>query len=166
MLYSGAKNHLLPSGVNHTRGGNRPRIIVIHIMEGWLEPTDRMFHDPHRQASAHFGVGTDGRMFQWVDTNDQAWHAFAANTYSIGVEHAGMAADGLTDDQITATGKLYAWAHRHYPALNLWINKRITGSGIAYHRKYDSWNLNHHSCPGDKAIKQIPAILEVAKAHS
>jgi len=36
--------------------------VVLHIMEGTLDG-----------SSAHFGVGKDGRMFQWVDTSDKAW---------------------------------------------------------------------------------------------
>lgn len=165
-IYGPAKQRLLPAGVNHNKGGCDPRMFVIHIMEGDLWPTNDMFHDPARQASAHFGVGRSGTIIQWVNTTDTAWHAFAANTYGIGVEHSGFAATGLSDQQIEATGKLYAWVHSVHPNVSLWINTREKGSGIAYHRKYADWNLSHHTCPGDKAIKQIPAILEVAKAHS
>lgn len=165
-LYPGADVRLLPAGVNHNKGGCNPRMFVIHIMEGDLWPTDAMFRDPKRQASAHFGVGRTGKVLQWVSTTDTAWHAFAANAYGIGVEHSGFASEGLSDQQIEATGKLYAWAHKEHPAIRLWLNVHESGSGLAYHRQYADWNLSNHSCPGDKAIKQLPKILEAAKAHS
>lgn len=164
MLYSQAKNKLI--NVNYNKGGNFPRIFMIHIMVGYMAGTDTTFRNPHAEASAHFGVSRGGAVWQWVNTDDQAWHAFDANTYSIGVEHAGFPWEGLTDNQVMSTGILYAWAHKHYPAIDLWINKRITGSGISYHRKFDAWNLDHHSCPGDIIEAQIGDILDVAKAHS
>lgn len=167
MTYPAAALHLLPNGVNHNKGGNTPRILVVHIMEdSSIANVDQMFHNPSFQASAHFGVSRAGHVRQWVRTDDMAWHAFAANAYSIGVEHEGLASQGLTDAQIEATGKLFAYYHGVYPAMNLWINTREIGSGLAYHRQYHDWNLNNHSCPGDKAIAQLPKILAVAQANA
>ena len=163
-LYPEARNMLLPPGVNHGTGGNEPRIFMVHIMVGYMAGTDTIFRNPHVQASAHFGVSRGGRVWQWVDTDDTAWHAFDANTYSIGVEHAGFPWEPLTDEQVHASGLLYAWAHQRYPAIDLWINKRIEGSGISYHSKFGAWNLDHHSCPGTLIEAQIDDILRVAKA--
>jgi N-acetyl-anhydromuramyl-L-alanine amidase AmpD len=166
MLYSKARNMLLPPGVNHNSGGNTPRIFVIHIMVGYMAGTDTIFRNPHVQASAHFGVSRAGNVWQWVDTGDIAWHAFDANTYSIGVEHAGFPNEPLTPAQVNATGMLMAWAHKHYPAIDLWVNKRIEGSGIAYHEQYPQWNLDAHECPGTIIEAQLGDILKVAKANS
>ncbi|MDE1654376.1 N-acetylmuramoyl-L-alanine amidase [Actinotignum schaalii] len=51
-----------------------------------------------RPASAHYQVQTDGRIGQLVWDRDTAWHAgnFAANTTSIGIEHADMTSDPWT----------------------------------------------------------------------
>jgi N-acetyl-anhydromuramyl-L-alanine amidase AmpD len=166
MLYHQAKNKLLPPGVNHNSGGNHPRMFVVHIMVGFMAGTDTIFRNPHTEASAHFGVSRTGDVWQWVRTGDQAWHAFDANHYSIGVEHEGFPTQKLTDKQIEASGKLYAWVNREYPAVDLWMNKRIEGSGIAYHEKYHEWNLNAHSCPGKIIEAQLDDILSVAKAHA
>jgi len=163
MLYPKAKNKLLPPGVNHDSGGNEPRIFIVHIMVGYMAGTDTIFRNPHTEASAHFGVSRSGAVWQWVDTGDTAWHAFDANTYSIGVEHAGFPWEPLTAQQIDATGKLYGWAHQHYPAIDLWVNTHINGSGIAYHEQYHEWNLDLHSCPGKLIENQIHDILAVAK---
>ena len=164
MLYSKAKNKLID--VNYNKGGNAPRIFVVHIMVGYMAGTDTVFRNPESEASAHFGVSRGGAVWQWVDTDDMAWHAFDANAYSIGVEHAGFPDEPLTDAQINATGALYAWAHKHYPAIDLWINKHITGSGIGYHSEYHEWNLDAHTCPGSIIEGQISDILTVAKANS
>jgi N-acetyl-anhydromuramyl-L-alanine amidase AmpD len=171
MLYSKAKNK--PLGVdsnnepiNHNIGGNHPRIFMVHIMVGYMAGTDTVFRNPHSEASSHFGVSRGGAVWQWVDTDDIAWHAFAANEYSIGVEHAGFPTERLTDAQINATGALYAWAHKHYPAIDLWLNVRESGSGISYHEKFHDWNLDLHSCPGKIIEAQIGDILDVAKANS
>ena len=163
-LYSKAKNKLL--SVNYTKGGNFPRIFVVHIMVGYMGGTDTIFRNPNTEASAHFGVSRGGNVWQWVDTDDQAWHAFDANDYSIGVEHAGFPWEPLTPAQINASGALLAWAHRKYPAIDLWVNKRMQGSGIAYHEQYHEWNLEQHSCPGSIIESQIGDILKVAKANA
>lgn len=164
MIYPKAVNKLLPPGVNHNTGGNRPRIYVVHIMVGYMAGTDTVFRNPNAQASAHFGISRGGAVWQWVDTSDTAWHAFDANTYSIGVEHAGFPNEPLTDAQVRASGQLMAWAHHVYPDLTLWVNKRIDGSGIAYHEQYPEWNLDAHACPGQIIEGQIGDILAVAKA--
>jgi N-acetyl-anhydromuramyl-L-alanine amidase AmpD len=165
-LYPSAKNKLLPPGVNHNSGGNTPRIFVVHIMVGHMAGTDTIFRNPHAEASAHFGVSRGGNVWQWVDTDDEAWHAFDANTYSIGVEHAGFPNAPLSSQQVEASGKLMAWAHKKYPAIDLWVNKRMQGSGIAYHEQYEEWNLDLHSCPGHIIEGQIHDILDVAKENS
>jgi hypothetical protein len=157
---------LLPPGVNHTTGGNNPRFFVAHIMVGYMAGTDTVFRNPHVQASAHFGVSRGGAVWQWVDTDDQAWHAFAANNCSIGVEHAGFPWEPLTPAQIQASAKLYAWINQKYPAVHLWMNKRLEGSGLAYHEKYPEWNLDQHSCPGHLIEGQLDEILAIAKAVS
>jgi N-acetylmuramoyl-L-alanine amidase len=163
MLYPAARNKLLANGVNHNSGGNHPRIFMVHIMVGFMGGTDTIFRNPHTEASAHFGVSRAGHVWQWVRTGDTAWHAFDANTYSIGVEHEGFPENKLTVEQVHASGLLMAWAHKQYPAIDLWINKRIDGSGISYHEKFNEWNLNHHGCPGFKIEAQIDDILKVAK---
>jgi len=166
VIYPHAVKKLLPTGVNHNKGGNVPRIFVVHIMVGYMAGTDTVFRNPNSEASAHFGVSRSGNVWQWVDTDDTAWHAFDANTYSIGVEHAGFPSEPLTDLQIKASGRLYAWAHQQYPDIDLWINKRVQGSGISYHEAYPQWNLDGHSCPGHIIEGQIHDILDAAKESS
>lgn len=42
-----------------------------------------------RKASAHYGIGEDGTIWQFVEDKYIAWHAGNANNFSIGIEHCG-----------------------------------------------------------------------------
>ncbi|MDK8300961.1 MAG: N-acetylmuramoyl-L-alanine amidase, partial [Actinomycetaceae bacterium UMB1218B] len=69
--------------------------VIIHHTAGNL--TIRGCYDvwQSRPASAHYQVQTDGTIGQLVWDRDTAWHAgnFAANTTSIGIEHADVSSN-------------------------------------------------------------------------
>lgn len=67
----------------------QPAYVVIHTMVGTIAGANSRFQIPSEGASAHYGVGLDGRLVQWVDEKDAAWHAGNAviNLDSVGVEH-------------------------------------------------------------------------------
>jgi N-acetyl-anhydromuramyl-L-alanine amidase AmpD/V8-like Glu-specific endopeptidase len=78
----------------------QPRTIqrlVIHITDG---PTTRSavntFISPAARVSAHYLVGQDGEVVQFVAENDIAWHANGANSDSIGIEHVAIQRGGVT----------------------------------------------------------------------
>lgn len=60
---------------NHFNGreGLLPVAIVIHTMGGTLSATDSWFANPNSQVSAHFGIGLDGTIHQYVQLSDGAW---------------------------------------------------------------------------------------------
>ncbi|MFI4934996.1 MAG: N-acetylmuramoyl-L-alanine amidase [Caulobacterales bacterium] len=84
--------------------GFQPEAVVIHIMDGFLTGTDNWFNDPKAKVSAHYGVGKDGTVHQYVKETDTAFHAGIVdrpswplikpkvnpNFYTIGVEHEGF----------------------------------------------------------------------------
>jgi N-acetylmuramoyl-L-alanine amidase CwlA len=80
---------------NFTPGRNghdlvtEPRYVVIHTMVGTIESANSRFQQASQAVSAHYGVGLDGRLVQWVREEDAAWHAgdFMVNLDSIGIEH-------------------------------------------------------------------------------
>lgn len=85
---------------NYNRGPRSDvRVIVIHTMEA--PKTPNAAHNmaanwaalPSSRVSAHYGVDSD-HVVQMVDEADTAWHARTANPFSIGIEHAGSAAQG------------------------------------------------------------------------
>jgi N-acetylmuramoyl-L-alanine amidase len=85
------------------RGGFRPEAVVVHIMEGTLAGTDSWFKKTASKVSAHYGIGRDGVVHQYVLETDTAFHAgrrlnptwelikdgVNPNRYTIGIEHEG-----------------------------------------------------------------------------
>ena len=65
--------------------------IVLHVMDGTLAGTDAWFANPTAKVSAHYGIGRNGEIHQYVDEADTAWHAgdWGANLSTIGIEHEG-----------------------------------------------------------------------------
>src|SRR5580704_3730160 len=85
-----------------------PIAIVIHIMEGTLAGTNNWFSAPLSKVSAHYGIGKNGDIHQYMQESDTAWHAgrvnppswsllklapggafINPNLYTLGIEHEG-----------------------------------------------------------------------------
>jgi N-acetyl-anhydromuramyl-L-alanine amidase AmpD len=66
-----------------------PRYVVIHTMVGTIASANARFQQASQEVSAHYGIGLDGRIVQWVREEDAAWHAgnFEVNLDSVGIEH-------------------------------------------------------------------------------
>lgn len=80
-----------PGNYSIGRFGHGVERIVVHLMDGSMEGTAAWFADPRSRVSAHYGVGLDGRVAQYVGEQDTAWHAgvWASNLSSVGIEHEG-----------------------------------------------------------------------------
>ena len=57
------------------RHGFEPKAIVIHVIVGSLESAGLTFRDPRSCVSAYYGVGKSGRVHQFVEETDTAFHA-------------------------------------------------------------------------------------------
>jgi N-acetyl-anhydromuramyl-L-alanine amidase AmpD len=104
------------------RAGYRPEGIVIHIMEGTLAGTDEWFRNPKSKVSAHYGIGRNGEIHQYVAEGDTAWHAgrvfnnswkgkrpgVSPNLNTIGIEHEGEADSEWPDQMYRASAALIA----------------------------------------------------------
>ncbi len=107
------------------RGGFKPEAIVVHIMEGTLAGTDAWFQNipTASNVSAHYGIGKNGDVHQYVREADSAWHAgrkssnapfrlvqqrprVNPNKYTIGIEHEGREHDPWTDEMYAASAAL------------------------------------------------------------
>jgi N-acetyl-anhydromuramyl-L-alanine amidase AmpD len=72
-------------------------------MDGTMEDTDSWFAAVKSQVSAHYGISRNGKIHQYVQEGDTAWHAGRVsnptwkrikadvnpNLYTIGIEHEG-----------------------------------------------------------------------------
>lgn len=106
-----------------------PIAIVIHIMDGTLSGTDQWFQDEHAKVSAHFGIGKDGEVHQYVHQANTAWHAgrvaspswrlikttndssspyINPNYYTLGIEHEGTENSDWTEAMYQSSSQLIA----------------------------------------------------------
>ena len=99
-----------PRNFHAGREGRRPEAIVIHVMDGSLAGTGAWFNNPGARVSAHYGIGKDGQVHQYVRESDAAFHVGTVdrpiwpgirleqgkvvnpNLYTIGIEHEGRGA--------------------------------------------------------------------------
>jgi len=102
------------------REGYKPELIVIHISAGSLTSMTSWFQTPNSQASAHYGVGKDGSVLQYVEEDKKAWHAGRVNNptfklykqgvnpnlYTIGIENEGMDLKNHTELQMKSLCEL------------------------------------------------------------
>jgi hypothetical protein len=149
---------------NFTADGQESvRGVVLHIMEGTLDGSDSWFRNNASQASAHFGVGKDGRIYQWVDTADRAWAQAAGNRTWLSIEHEGHAGDTLTAKQLTASAHIIAWAHTTHD-VPLQPTDSPDGRGIGWHGMGGSAWGGHTGCPGNPIKGQRAALIKAAAA--
>ena len=95
------------------------------------------------QVSAHFLVARDGRLTQYVDCDERAWHAgvsrfcgqSSCNDFSVGIELEGTEDRAYADAQYATLVPLVLALRRRYPALRQ--GPTVGHSDIAPGRKTD-----------------------------
>lgn len=147
--------------------GFRPEIIVIHVIVGLLQSADRWFNDPAAHVSAHYGVGQDGRVHQYVAETDTAYHAGIVvnptapivqgrphtnpNYYSIGIEHEGQPTDAWTSAQADGSAALIAEVAQRW-------NIALDDQHIVGHHQIRA----SKTCPGDQ--QKVNELIRRAQA--
>lgn len=133
---------------NHYNGRNGYAVthITLHIMVGHLAGTDSVFLNANSQASAHYGIGADGTVHQYVSENDGSYSDanFTSNNSTISIEHeGGMNGIPCTQACMNASARLcadiarrYGWTHLWHDGLNgnIWLHREVPGT-------------DHYSCP-------------------
>lgn len=129
---------------NHYNGRNGYAIthITLHIMVGHLTGTDSVFQHPSG-ASAHYGIGADGSIHQYVSEDDGSWSDanYASNNSTVSIEHeGGMTGIPCTQACMDASARLCAdiarrqgWTHLWHDGLkgNVWLHREIPGTDHA-----------------------------------
>jgi AmpD protein len=95
------------------------------------------------KVSAHFLIERGGRVIQYVDTDDKAWHAGSSsfcgrddcNSYSIGIELEGDVHSSFTKDQYDALIMLCKILIAKYPLITK--GRVVRHSDVAPGRKED-----------------------------
>lgn len=133
--------------------------------------SESRFKDPTSEASAHFGVALDGRIWQWVRIEDTAWaNGFVnlseyspswvaeadakgvnINTLTVSIEHEGKTGQPFSEVQYQAS----LWLHRQIIAATGIVPSR---ENIIGHYQVDI--VNRRFCPGstfpfDRLVKAL-----------
>ena len=92
------------------RDGSSVDLIVDHWTVVMFEGAIRRFLNPASILSAHYVIGSDGRIAQMVSEDDTAYHAgvFSVNQRSIGIEHEAGPAMPPSDALYAASARLHA----------------------------------------------------------
>lgn len=150
---------------NHYQGRNGYDIthITLHIMVGYLGGTDSVFKNPSTQASAHYGIGADGTIHQYVNESDGSYSDanYASNNSTISIEHeGGMAGVPCTQACMDASARLCADIARRYGWTSLWHNG-LKGN-VWLHREIPG--TDHYGCP-DNTINGLNVDYIIHKAN-
>lgn len=149
---------------NHYNGRNGYAIshITLHIMVGTLAGTDSVFQRAG-YASAHYGIGGNGEIHQYVNEGDGSWSDanYASNNSTVSIEHeGGMAGVPCTRACMDASARLCAdiarrqgWGRLWYNGLNgnVWLHREIPGT-------------DHYGCP-DRAVNGLDVNYVINKAN-
>ena len=129
-------------------GASDATYIVVHTTNGTLESVDARYNDPASEASAHYGVGLNGSVVQWVSESDTAYHAdnWDVNLNSIGVQHE----DGGSD--LPRTDALYEASSRLVRELCLRYGIPISRQCIIGHRDVGGMTT---TCPDSLDVDRI-----------
>ncbi|WGE89744.1 1,6-anhydro-N-acetylmuramyl-L-alanine amidase AmpD [Actinobacillus arthritidis] len=122
-------------------GGN----FIDDFFQGKLDPTTHPYFEEIKElrVSAHCLINREGKITQYVNFNDMAWHAGLSefngrdkcNEYSIGIELEGDNNQPFTEAQYQSLAQLTKELMQAYPDIT---SQRITGHcDIAPERKID-----------------------------
>lgn len=156
---------------NHPRN-HKIDTITIHHMAGDLsvERCGQLFQDRSRQASANYGIGSDGRIALYVDEGDRAWTSGnrANDNRAITIEVANntnKAPWTISDEAYKSLIQLVAdICKRNCIRKLMWHNdKKLIG-------KIDTQNMTVHrwfqstACPGDYLMSKMGDIAKEVNA--
>lgn len=123
--------------------------VVIHTTQGSYAGSISWYQNPEAEVSAHYTIrSSDGQITQSVREANTAWHASAANSYSVGIEH-----EGYVDDASWYTEAMYrssaalvkGIAARHdIPLDRQHIIGHVEAPGATHTDPGPNWNWAHY----------------------
>lgn len=134
MPYTLRQNPASPSNYTQGRSQKITKIVDHHAATTDFDGIGRTFQKEGRNASAHYGVGRNGNVDQYVDEANTAWHAGTPNPAtnpnpsSIGIEHVNMtgAPDWAIDEAtFNTTVELHYDIAKRHGLLPLVVGKNL-----------------------------------------
>lgn len=127
------------------RSGHSPIALVIHTMGGSLVGTDSWFSQTASQVSAHYGVGLNGALHQYVKLEDGAWAngvlepgnhwmgpaGVNPNLLTVGIEteDLGNGAQPVTEAEYFSTLSAGRIALAQYPSIRYLLTHTVISPG-------------------------------------
>lgn len=155
-----ACKQILANSTNYTKGRQKPvRCITIHHMAGNLtiEKCGALWQNPKRNGSSHYGIGTDGRIANYVDESNTAWtnSNWNSNCESITIETANDQIGGdwhVSDQALNSLIRLVADISKRNG-----LGKLVKGQNLTWHSMFTST-----TCPGGYLMSKLDYIIEEA----
>lgn len=148
MARSGLATVSIPaSTTNYTKGRtSKISTITVHHMAGVLtvEQCGNVFKNANRGASAHYGIGNDGRIGSYVDESDTAWSDanWASNCRTVSIETSNSSTGGnwpVSDAAFDSLCKLVADIAKRNG-----LGTLVPGQNLVWHSMFAKT-----TCPGD-----------------
>ena len=136
-IWRASPKHGYPSTDTHANEG-----VVIHSAEGSLAAALGVIDGP-REASWHFFVCKDGKVYQFIDSTNIAWTngSFESNRRFWGIENEGIKGEALTEPQYAALKDLVKW---------LFVGPYIRGQTLWEHREMTAYGSLPTACPSGR----------------
>ena len=145
---------------NYTKG-RKTKIteITIHHMACVLsaQRCGEVFQNPNRQASAHYGIGNDGTIAQYVDEANTAWtnSNFDANSRAVTIEVSNSQTGGdwlVSNAALNSLIKLVADIAKRNG-----LGTLVKGKNLTWHSMYAAT-----ACPGKYLLSKMDYIAQEA----
>lgn len=142
----------------------RARIGILHVDAGNASSLYNLFLGNQRsggsKVESHGFIRKDGAMEQYRDTAYQADANADGNDFALSFETQGYGEGLWTPEQIARIKQTMLWARDvHGIPLRVVTSWDDPVGGWGFHRMFDQWNPNHHSCPGPDRVKQFYDVL-------
>jgi hypothetical protein len=158
MAYSSLVNIKVPAAAsNYSNSSYRKKItnVCLHHMAGVLtaKQCGDIFARNGKKVSAHYGIGSDGKIGGYVDETCVAWHAgnWPENQCSVGIEISNSSLGGnwpVSNQSIQLAIKLVADIMKRNG-----IKRAVKGKTLTWHSMYVAT-----TCPGDCLRSKIDYI--------
>lgn len=148
---------------NYSNASYRVKIdkIVIHHMAGVMtaQACGNVFATKGRGGSAHYGIGSDGKIGLYVDESCVAWHAgdWKTNQRSVGIELSNSSTGGnwpVSDTTLDLAARLVADIAKRNG-----LGTLVCGQNLGWHSLYAATQ-----CPGDYVRSKMQEICNKANA--
>lgn len=159
----------IPSPNMSSRGGSKPRLLVLHTSEGATsyQSLGNYFANPSSEVSSHVGIDdTPNTVGEYVGRSNKAWTSCNANPVAVQAElctpsggYQWTTAQWNTHSQMLANTA--AWlaeesAANGIPLVKLSPSQAQGGSaGVCQHADLGSWGCGHVDCGAGFPIDQV-----------